>query len=175
MNAPFTPGTHLVTDRTLYDHHGIYVGDGRVVHYAGLADGWESGPVEEVSLEQFANGDPVVASTHFSRFSGAEIVARARSRLGENLYDLFRNNCEHFSQWCVTGRRRSWQVWKWASLPSRVLGACIDLLYLVTLSARLVYIDLAQNIWYSRRRPEAAIADQQRKTRPESLATKAVA
>jgi hypothetical protein len=131
MNAPFTPGTHLVTDRTVYRHHGIYVGDGRVVHYAGLCNGWENGPVEEVSLEQFANGEPVFASAHSSRsFSSAEIVARARSRLGENLYDLFRNNCEHFSQWCVTGRRRSWQVSKWMSLPARLLRAvfrwCVD-------------------------------------------------
>jgi len=131
MNAPFTPGTHLVTDRTVYTHHGIYVGDGRVVHYAGLCNGWESGPVEEVSLEQFAHGERVFESVHSSRaFSSAEIVARARSRLGENLYDLLRNNCEHFSQWCVTGRRRSWQVSKWMSLPARLLRAvfrwCVD-------------------------------------------------
>lgn len=175
MNAPFAPGTHLVTERSVYTHHGIYVGDGRVVHYAGLANGLESGPVEEVSLEQFANGERVFASAHSARsFSAAEIVVRARSRLGENLYDLFRNNCEHFSQWCVTGRRRSWQVWKWVSLPSRLLGACIDMLYLVALSARLVYIDLAQNIWYSRRRPEAAKLLSRARTRPRSLATDAM-
>jgi len=167
MNASFTPGTHLVTDRTGYTHHGIYVGDGRVVHYAGLANGLESGPVEEVSLEEFANGERVFASAHSARsFSAAEIVARARSRLGENLYNLFRNNCEHFSQWCVTGRKRSRQVWKWVSLPARVLGACIDLMYLVTLSTRLVYIDLTQNVWSSRRRPAAAKAVEQRKNAP---------
>ena len=131
MNAPFRPGTHLVTDRTVYTHHGIYVGDGRVVHYAGLANGLESGPVEEVSLEQFANGERVFAAAHSSRsFSDAEIVARARSRLGEKMYDILRNNCEHFSQWCVTGRRRSWQVRKWMSLPTKLLRAvfqwCVD-------------------------------------------------
>jgi len=122
MSAPFTHGTHVVADRTLYEHHGIYVGNGRVVHYAGLATGWESGSVEEVSLEQFADGESVVASAHASRsFSAAEIVARARSRLGENMYDILRNNCEHFSQWCVTGRRRSWQVSKWMTFPARLL------------------------------------------------------
>jgi hypothetical protein len=155
MNAPFKPGTHLVSDRTLYDHHGIYVGEGRVVHYAGLCSAWESGPVEEVTLEQFASGERVFASAHSSRFSNAEIVARARSRLGENLYDVLRNNCEHFSQWCVTGRRRSWQVWKWASLPSRLRRACSDALDLVTLAARVVYADLAQKTCDRRRRPEA--------------------
>ena len=122
MNASFTPGTHVVTDRILYAHHGIYVGNGRVVHYAGLSSGWQSGPVEEVSLERFANGEGVVAFAHSSRpFSNTEIVARARSRVGENMYHVLRNNCEHFCEWCVTGRRRSWQVRRWLSLPSRLL------------------------------------------------------
>ncbi|HKE41745.1 MAG TPA: lecithin retinol acyltransferase family protein [Casimicrobiaceae bacterium] len=124
LDASFSPGTHVVTDRILYAHHGIYVGNGRVVHYAGLCDGWESGAVEEVSLERFANGERVVARAHSSRsFSNAEIVARARSRLGENMYHILRNNCEHFCQWCVTGRKRSWQVHKWMFLPFRLLRA----------------------------------------------------
>jgi hypothetical protein len=32
--------SHLVTLRPLYSHHGIYVGNGRVIHYGGLAHGW---------------------------------------------------------------------------------------------------------------------------------------
>ena len=122
VNEPFTPGTHVVTDRALYAHHGIYVGKGRVVHYAGLCNGLQSGPVEEVSLKQFANGERVLAFAHSSRFfSNAGIVARARSRLGENMYHILRNNCEHFCEWCVTGRKRSRQVQKWISFPSRLL------------------------------------------------------
>jgi hypothetical protein len=125
-HEPFEPGTHIVTGRGLYTHHGIYVGSGRVVHYAGLSDGWRSGPIEEVSLDEFANGELVVIRAHASRsFSSAEIVARARSRLGENTYHLLRNNCEHFCEWCFTGRKRSWQVQKWMSLPGRLLrSAC---------------------------------------------------
>ena len=30
---------HLVTPRTLYSHHGIYVGGGRVIHYSGITYG----------------------------------------------------------------------------------------------------------------------------------------
>ncbi|MBP4061169.1 lecithin retinol acyltransferase family protein [Aeromonas sp. Prich7-2] len=37
-------GAHLVTPRTGYDHHGIYVGNGKVVHYAGFARGFNTGP-----------------------------------------------------------------------------------------------------------------------------------
>src|SRR5215467_9598323 len=31
--------SHIVTPRRGYLHHGIYVGDGKIVHYAGLAYG----------------------------------------------------------------------------------------------------------------------------------------
>ena len=44
------------------------------------------------------------------RFGGMEVVSRAESRLGENGYNLFGNNCEHFAHWCKTGRHRSAQV-----------------------------------------------------------------
>jgi cell wall-associated NlpC family hydrolase len=127
LNTLLPPGTHVVTDRILYAHHGIYVGNGRVVHYAGLCNGWQSGRVEEVSLEQFANGERIAAFAHSSRsFSDQEIVARARSRIGENMYHILRNNCEHFCEWCVTGRKRSRQVREWMSLPSRLLHTVFD-------------------------------------------------
>ena len=37
-------------------------------------------------------------------------VERARSRLGEDRYRLWSNNCEHFVHWCLTGSARSRQV-----------------------------------------------------------------
>ena len=105
------PGTHLVSPRRGYVHHGIYVGDGRVVHYSGLVRGFFSGPVEEVSLAQFAQGRSVWSRwTDRARFDGQEVVRRARSRLGENLYRLLRNNCEHFCEWCLHGEPRSYQI-----------------------------------------------------------------
>src|ERR1700738_1290689 len=51
-------GSHVVTPRRGYQHHGIYVGDGKVVHYAGLAHGLHRGPVEEISLARFTDGHP---------------------------------------------------------------------------------------------------------------------
>jgi hypothetical protein len=45
-----------------------------------------------------------------SKYSPQEIVLRARSRLGENEYHVLRNNCEHFCNWCISGRSRSTQV-----------------------------------------------------------------
>jgi hypothetical protein len=49
-------GSHLVTPRRDYPHHGIYAGDCKVVHYSGLAQGMRRGPVEEVPLARFARG-----------------------------------------------------------------------------------------------------------------------
>lgn len=102
---------HVVTSRTGYTHHGIYVGDGKVVHYAGLSRGWRPGPVEEVSLTEFSRGRPVrIRPVIQSRFDSSDVVARARSRLGEDRYQILSNNCEHFCEWCVCGESRSWQI-----------------------------------------------------------------
>ena len=104
-------GSHLVTPRRGYLHHGIYVGDGKVVHYAGLAGGLHRGPVEEVPLALFTRGRPVWVKSHaHSNFECREVIERARSRVGENLYRLLTNNCEHFCEWCLHGEHRSYQV-----------------------------------------------------------------
>lgn len=115
-------GGHLATSRRGYSHHGVYIGRGRVVHYSGLSGFWQCGPVEEVSLRQFAHGRPVRIVDHLEPlYSPEEIVRRARSRLGENDYRLLTNNCEHFCNWCRSGVSRSPQVER--RLPLRLLGS----------------------------------------------------
>jgi hypothetical protein len=101
---------HLVTRRALYSHHGIYVGSGRVIHYGGLARGFRSGPVEEVSLAQFADGRGIRVRHDPPCFDHREVVARARSRLGEHGYRILTNNCEHFCSWALHGESRSTQI-----------------------------------------------------------------
>ena len=111
-SEPFPIGAHLITPRCGYTHHGIYVGSGRVVHYAGLSRAaLTRRPVEEVSLTQFA-GDCGVAVLHDSplAFTPAEVAARARSRLGEDRYRITSNNCEHFCHWARSGHSSSAQV-----------------------------------------------------------------
>jgi hypothetical protein len=104
-------GSELITRRCGYEHHGIYAGNGKVIHYAGFAKSLHRGPVEEVSVAQFADGYGVVVRQHASAyFVGVEAVRRARSRLGENRYRLLTNNCEHFVSWCLFGEARSTQV-----------------------------------------------------------------
>ena len=103
-------GAHLITPRRGYTHHGIYVGGGYVVQYGGLSRGLRLGPVEEVSLSQFAQGRPLWVRSQTARVGPSEVVRRARSRLGENRYHVLKNNCEHFCEWCVRGEHRSYQI-----------------------------------------------------------------
>lgn len=120
-------GAHLTATRRGYSHHGVYIGSGRVVHYAGLSGGlWQCGPVEEVSLYRFASRREVriVAHPH-SPYSPEEIVRRARSRLGENDYRLLSNNCEHFCNWCLSGVSHSAQLERPLQLPFRVIAALL--------------------------------------------------
>jgi Lecithin retinol acyltransferase len=109
--AEFPLGGHLVSRRDGYCHHGIYVGGGKVIHYAGFCTTLHRGAVAEVTLEGFAAGHPVSVYADASvRYTGTEVVRRARSRLGENHYRLLTNNCEHFCTWCLAGVSRSEQV-----------------------------------------------------------------
>ncbi len=115
-------GSHLVTPRRGYLHHGIYVGGCKVVHYSGLAHGLRGGPVEEVPLSRFASRQRVwIRSSAPLDFDVREVIRRARSRVGEDRYRLLTNNCEHFCEWCLRGTPRSLQVEAWLAWPGRVL------------------------------------------------------
>jgi len=122
-------GSHVVTARRGYLHHGIYVGAGKVVHYAGLANGLRGGPVEEITLDRFTRGKPAwVRFNAPSNYDSREVVRRARSRVGEDCYRLLTNNCEHFCEWCLHGERRSYQVDAWLGRPRRALRATLGLI-----------------------------------------------
>lgn len=125
MTKPFQIGDHLVSPRGLsingkpifpgrlkiYTHHGLYVGNDEVIHYAGNAQPGLRGPVEKVSVSVFAgDADCSVREYASRRYSREESVVRAFRRLNEDTYDLFSNNCEHFVTWCINGDHDSPQV-----------------------------------------------------------------
>lgn len=119
-------GAHLVTPWLGFAHHGIYAGDGRVVHYGALMYDIIRKPVEEVSLEQFAEGRPVFVVQHGEEcFHADEVIRRARSRLGEKRYRLLSNNCEHFVEWCLHDVARSFQAETALAFP-RMWGERIE-------------------------------------------------
>jgi hypothetical protein len=128
-DLPLGPGqepplaSHLVTSRTLYTHHGIYVGNGRVIHYSGLGHGVRRGPVEDTSLEEFAQGHTIHIRRDPRIFSRCQVVERARSRLGECRYQIFKNNCEHFCSWARRDESRSGQIERLRLTPRVVCRA----------------------------------------------------
>jgi hypothetical protein len=104
------PGTELIVEPFGYRHHGIYVGGDRVIHYAGWIS-YRRGLVEEIPLAKFGGKYRVrIGRVPAEPRQGADIVNRARSRLGERRYHLLNNNCEHFCNWCQTGESHSAQV-----------------------------------------------------------------
>jgi hypothetical protein len=121
-------GAHLVSPRTGYTHHGLYVGNGKVIHYAGFGDGPHSGPVEQTTLARFQSGHGFRVRKHrHAPFKGRMSVERARSRIGENVYCLFSNNCEHFVNWCIDGDHASAQVDIGAAASGPTAGTVLGL------------------------------------------------
>jgi HRAS-like suppressor 3 len=114
MQSEFSLGAHLTAPRRTCVHHGVYVGNGRVIHNKWLVFNFTHCGVCEVSLAEFSLGRPITQQVQVNAtFTPEEIVARARSRLGEQSYDLITNNCEHFTRWCLTGVSRSLQIEMW--------------------------------------------------------------
>jgi hypothetical protein len=95
-------------------HCGIYEDDDSVIHFAPLDDSKTkaNAVIHKSSLEEFSNGSPYIVIEFSSEkcLSPEETIQRARSRLGENTYNLFLNNCDHFATWCKIGEHRSLQV-----------------------------------------------------------------
>ena len=109
-------GDVIRVSHTFYYHYGIYVGNGRVIHYTDANGGDFKGTVQETSLESFLNGEDSYSVCEFDPEnyphinSPEETVERARSQLGKGGYNFFTNNCEHFAVWCKTGQYESSQV-----------------------------------------------------------------
>lgn len=82
-----------------YQHHGIDCGDGSVIHYRKVG----TATISRTSTQEFARGGPIYPVARPLAFIPDVVIARAESRLGEQRYNLFFNNCEHFANWCKTG------------------------------------------------------------------------
>ncbi len=113
-------GDQIRVNRGLYYHHGIYEDDNHIYQYAAPA-GSEVDPknalIITTNLETFLKGGEVEVREYTDeelneKRSPDEIVEYAKSKLGSGLgeYNLISNNCEHFSNDCAFGFKRSNQV-----------------------------------------------------------------
>jgi len=104
------PGDHIVVHRGLYNHHGIFCGNDKVIHYrSSLKTKW-SAEICTTTLSEFGEGAEVYIVLDESSDPVEVIIRRAESRLGERWYNLLFNNCEHFATFCRTGTGESRQV-----------------------------------------------------------------
>lgn len=131
-------GDHLCVDRGFYSHHGICIGQDKVVHFTSKLKIWSN--VKETSLHAFKGAGSILVVDNEYRFRGGYrgddpseslltvlplpgsewfyteadpphvVVARALRAVGQGGYNLLIKNCEHFAVWCRTGIWYSEQV-----------------------------------------------------------------
>ena len=89
-----------------YQHHGIDCGDGTVIHYRKVG----TATVSRTSREAFSRDSLIYIYQQPTSYTSKVVIDRAVSRLGEQRYSLFFNNCEHFANWCKTGESVSPQL-----------------------------------------------------------------
>lgn len=103
-------GDHIFVQRPLYTHHGIDCGDGTVIHYTGEPGQKRNAAVKRTGIQDFTSGGNLLIRYYGKPDTVEKTLERAFSRLGEDSYNLFFNNCEHFATWCKTGKKNSEQV-----------------------------------------------------------------
>ena len=114
-------GDHIRVKRMggIYMHHGIYVSDNEVIHFTGTDDDsiMDSSKNRVISsdLNFFLKGGELEVKEYTDEefqdlYAPDQIVAYARSCIGDGDYNVIFNNCEHFANVCTLGRFRSHQV-----------------------------------------------------------------
>ena len=123
------PGDHVSFKRPLYSHHAIVEdvdyekGNVTVIEYGTdprevasktsknvvFSAPWKAKISRKTLKFLDENFNKVI---HKVSLSAREVIRRARSRIGEEAYNVFENNCEHFANWCKEGDSKSEQAWK---------------------------------------------------------------
>ena len=121
-------GDHLAIPRSggAYTHHGIYIGLNQVIHYSGDVKNKAHAAIQRTTLGKFIAGQPksAIRVVKYGQCNPPrDTISRAESRLGEDGYSLFGNNCEHFARWCKTGEASSEQIKDLASTGAAGVGS----------------------------------------------------
>lgn len=114
-------GEHIYVDGWCagipFQHHGIDMGDGTVVHLAPeagarvtLRDSSGRFAVRRVSTDEFAAGQTIRVVRHADGLPSDQVVSRALAMVGQTGYSLLGGNCEHFASSCATGQSVSRQI-----------------------------------------------------------------
>ena len=136
-------GDHLKVSRALYAHHGIYVGEGRVVQFGGRILDKPQARIQEVPFPEFQRRGKVSVVDHSRRMRmfglipvppvlpPEKIVARARCLASQNeagVYNVLGRNCETIALWCVCGAVESFQRERFQLFANAVLAILFSFL-----------------------------------------------
>ncbi len=111
-------GDQIRVNRGFYYHHGIYIDDDNVIHFAsptGSEISPETAVVHKTTLRGFLKDGEVEVRCYTDeelkrRRPVSDIINYAILHQGEKGYNLVYNNCEHFSNRCAFGVSESDQV-----------------------------------------------------------------
>ena len=113
------PGDHIRVKRPLYYHHGIYVGEGKVIHYSGKegdsVDRPDQVEVIETNMDFFLQdgiaevAKPSLKESLFVR-NKAEAVKLAKAAVGRKEYNFLHNNCETLANECCYKKTLTSQI-----------------------------------------------------------------
>jgi hypothetical protein len=108
-------------------HHGLYIGNGKVLQFAGQTGGGGGDGLYEmfkgkfnakvitVDINKFKENSKKKKSSLYAYYNINDestdiILERANSILGNKNYNVINNNCEHAVNYCVYGKGKSEQV-----------------------------------------------------------------
>jgi len=127
-------GDHIKVRRKFfpigYWHHGIYIGNGRVVHFTGEPKHKREAMIQETSLDYFLAGDTKWEIVEYKNSTQIrppeEVVQVALNAVGTREYNLCFVNCENFATYCKTRKAYSTQVMKIANLTGSTAGSAVS-------------------------------------------------
>ena len=116
---PLVPGDVIRVYNGRFYHMGIYIGDEKVIHFAGpdtrhLTDSSQA-RVRISAIDDFAMKGQLEVRDYslkerLRKRPGSRVISEAKKHLGEGGYDIIHNNCEHFVNKCVFGVAYSLQI-----------------------------------------------------------------
>ncbi len=130
LNDP-RPGDIVRVLAGQFYHYGIYASDEEIIQFGPTPDAAHSLLDADIrvcvsDLAGFCKGGflEVASLSLTERLKAApakEVIERARKEVGKGGYDILKNNCEHFVNGCVFGKKASEQVDSvrafWQSIP----------------------------------------------------------
>ena len=112
---PSKSGDIIRTKVSFYYHYGIFVSEDEVIQFGLPNDPGKQSDLIKVTVSDiytFLSGGEIetarpTRSEALKMRSKEDIVAFARSKIGQGGYDILHNNCEHFVNECAFGKSSS--------------------------------------------------------------------